>query len=1380
MQKLYTILIAFLLPFFSQAQVVWDFTTASPTSGIPANATVSAVSQGNNNGTTTLITSVSVSSGYTGASGGYNAGAAARIGALDQTAGTGSAYFEFTITPASGAAVSISQINFGSRSTSTGPKAYDVRTSMDGYATAAATAVITANSTWVLFSNPVSLTGATDQAITVRIYGYNGTGSPAASTANWRIDDLSVTVSVTGGGGGAPTPSITASPMALTGFTTTAGTASAFQRTGISGSNLTTDITATASAGYEVSTDSTNFSSSVTVGQASGLVSSVPVYARISASAIAGAFNGNLTLSSTGATSQAVSLTGTVIANVPPVTANIVINQIYGGGGNSGSFYTNDFIELYNNDDTAVSLSGWSVQYSSATGSGWTSNNTPLSGIIPAHSFFLVQESTVAGATSNLPTPDVTGTIAMGATAGKVILCNTTTVQTGTDPSGASVIDKVGYGTTANGFKGSPAPAPSNTAAIRRVTDGVNTNNNATDFVAGDPLPRNKTYTTSPPSVASLLPANGATNIPQNYAPVVSFNKLVSKGSGNITVIANGVSTVIDVNSSSIVIGSNATVSINTPLSGGKSYSIAIDAGAFKDVYGNPFTGLAAASWQFSTFDNTVATTLPANFDFETCTGSGLLPNGFTEYNVTGAQVWDCTPFGRDSSAPAGTAAFGHAVQINGYANGVNNLNSDWLISPRFDLSATDYPLLSFWSRNAFAGSPLQLKVSTNYSGSGDPSLATWTDLNGKFPSQGSDVWTQSSNINLSAFKQSTVYFAFVYSSTTDDGSRWTLDDISLINSLVAPPPSLTLSTSNLAFGYKAGGSDTTRKLTVIGNDLTSDITLSTEGGFLVSTDSVHFSATATLVKDSSNNIPKTVYVKFAPTVNNIQFIDSLMVSISDTLGKVNLKGNSIDPVSTLNVVNWNLNWFGTPEAGFGPTDKTLQEQNVGTILPTLHADLYALQEVVNEPALANIVASMPGYAYVINNYGSYSNTTGSVQYPLNTIQKLAFVYNTAKIKNIHTDSLLTLGVNTAADTGTVYYNDFAGGRFPYMLTADVSLSDNNGGTITKQIRFINIHAKANTAPVLTAYARRQDGAHALDSLIKANYINDNVIMLGDFNDDLNETITAGVNPPVTSYSSFTIDDSALYNFPTMPLSPAGQHSDVNYTSVIDNVILTDTFSHFYLSSSATVLSDVSNLVAKYGTTTTDHYPVFTQYSFAPLVPAPVKTLNFTAVKAGSQAQLSWTTTQANTAKEFRIEKGLDSTHFLTIGIVPAKSNGASNSYVFFDPLPLPVVNYYRLKEVYPNKQFDYSKTVALDFSKPIILLVAPNPAHSFVNISVLTISNAARLQILDMNGSVRIEKTLASGLQTVRVDVSGLAKGIYTIKVISNSAVATAKLLVL
>jgi len=55
----------------------------------------------------------------------------------------------------------------------------------------------------------------------------------------------------------------------------------------------------------------------------------------------------------------------------------VVISQVYGGGGNSGATYKNDYIELLNTGDTAVTLTSWSVQYSSATGTTWQVTKLP-------------------------------------------------------------------------------------------------------------------------------------------------------------------------------------------------------------------------------------------------------------------------------------------------------------------------------------------------------------------------------------------------------------------------------------------------------------------------------------------------------------------------------------------------------------------------------------------------------------------------------------------------------------------------------------------------------------------------------------------------------------------------------------------------------------------------------------------------------------------------------------------------------------------------------------------------------------------------------------------------------------------------------------------
>ena len=175
------------------SDIYWNFDLATPTSGVPAGVSVSAVSQGNNNGTTALLTTTAASSGYTGASGSTNAGAAARTNVLS-TGTSGSAYFEVTITPNSSVTFALTGISFGSRSTGTGPQAFTLRSSADGYTSDLTTGTLLANTNWAL-QTKTNLAFSAQTGTTFRLYGYAGTGSPTTSTANWRIDDLKLTVS---------------------------------------------------------------------------------------------------------------------------------------------------------------------------------------------------------------------------------------------------------------------------------------------------------------------------------------------------------------------------------------------------------------------------------------------------------------------------------------------------------------------------------------------------------------------------------------------------------------------------------------------------------------------------------------------------------------------------------------------------------------------------------------------------------------------------------------------------------------------------------------------------------------------------------------------------------------------------------------------------------------------------------------------------------------------------------------------------------------------------------------------------------------------------------------------------------------------------------
>ncbi|MDQ3011088.1 MAG: lamin tail domain-containing protein, partial [Acidobacteriota bacterium] len=108
------------------------------------------------------------------------------------------------------------------------------------------------------------------------------------------------------------------------------------------------------------------------------------------------------------------------------ISPSIVISQVYGGGGNSGAPFTNDFIELFNRGTSAVSVAGWAIQYSSSAGTTW--QKTDLTGTLAPGQYLLVQEGSGGANGVALPSPNATGTIAMAATAGKVVLTNNNTL----------------------------------------------------------------------------------------------------------------------------------------------------------------------------------------------------------------------------------------------------------------------------------------------------------------------------------------------------------------------------------------------------------------------------------------------------------------------------------------------------------------------------------------------------------------------------------------------------------------------------------------------------------------------------------------------------------------------------------------------------------------------------------------------------------------------------------------------------------------------------------------------------------------------------------------------------------------------------------------
>ena len=202
------------------------------------------------------------------------------------------------------------------------------------------------------------------------------------------------------------------------------------------------------------------------------------------------------------------------------VISHVVISQVYGGGGNSGAPYTNDFVELFNPSDAPISVDGWSIQYTSPTGTGnFGGNVTNLSSVsIQPGQYYLVQLA--AGGTSGvaLPSPDVTGTISLSATGGKVILANTTSGLACNDAAScaaylSNIVDLIGYG-NATYFETNAASAGSNTAAVIRKGNGcTDTDNNNQDFFAATPNPRNTASGSLISCTNQFLTATAAANL---------------------------------------------------------------------------------------------------------------------------------------------------------------------------------------------------------------------------------------------------------------------------------------------------------------------------------------------------------------------------------------------------------------------------------------------------------------------------------------------------------------------------------------------------------------------------------------------------------------------------------------------------------------------------------------------------------------------------------------------------------------------------------------------------------------------------------------------------------------------------------------------------
>jgi endonuclease/exonuclease/phosphatase family metal-dependent hydrolase len=284
-----------------------------------------------------------------------------------------------------------------------------------------------------------------------------------------------------------------------------------------------------------------------------------------------------------------------------------------------------------------------------------------------------------------------------------------------------------------------------------------------------------------------------------------------------------------------------------------------------------------------------------------------------------------------------------------------------------------------------------------------------------------------------------------------------------------------------------------------------------------------------------------------------------------------------------LRVGNWNIEWFGSPTEG--PTDEQLQLDNARTVLASAEVDFWGLAEIVSTEHFNALKQLMPGYQGFLANDTQWVSS-GWWHYTTNE-QKVGVLFRSDTVQVLSAEVILT-----------DYDYQFAS-RPP--LRVDLRFTRNG---VTVDLVAIVLHLKATTNAPPTDYQRRKDASLLLQQYLDTNLPTARVLVVGDWNDDLDQSIVKDSSTGQyleTPFKNF-LQAPADYTFTTLPLATS-ERSTVSYSSFIDHQLTSNELAEDYVPHSAYALKPA---LTNYGITTSDHYPVISRFDFGHLPPAPL------------------------------------------------------------------------------------------------------------------------------------------------------------------------------
>jgi hypothetical protein len=181
-------------------------------------------------------------------------------------------------------------------------------------------------------------------------------------------------------------------------------------------------------------------------------------------------------------------------------------------------------------------------------------------------------------------------------------------------------------------------------------------------------------------------------------------------------------------------------------------------------------------------------------------------------------------------------------------------------------------------------------------------------------------------------------------------------------------------------------------------------------------------------------------------------------------------------------------------------------------------------------------------------------------------------------------------------------------------------------------------------------------------------------------------------------------------------------------------------------------------------------------------VALPVTLISFRGAfdRPVNKVYLTWTTAQESNSKEFIVERSNDGRTYVAIGQVAAAGNtNQPTTYGYTDAQPIYGVNYYRLKQVDIDEKAVLSGVVKIVTDNSGGFVAGPNPAHSSVTLYRQGNSEPVRIDLMDVNGKLLKQLKMAGSTPSVTINVSGLSKGIYLLKLTSAKGIQTEKVMV-